>query len=455
MRLLPFRRNLDLLSPAASSGVESNLEVALAVFQPSIFPALLQSHGYGSMVGGRDPGVAAVKAGHLQLLGWLLRHCPGLLDATSVLEAAARYCDLAGLQAAWGALQCVTTGAKGICPTLGQGVLDAAAGSVTPDAVAKMQWVLQAGGGSCSLADSTARSAVRSGGLDALRWLWECGCPVYRESMHDLFGLASLAMAQLLVDEAGFELPAPRGEAVGERHVWYDVWDDLQLCTVRGPDAAAKLTWLQEREAPLLEASRGSKLLIRLAMSAAKAGNADVLHHLLLSLGPEQVAGHPDWDGAAGSGSIPVLECLRQAGARLTPNAFRMAARRGHLPTLRWLVVEAGLSVARLNLWDVALQWPDRTPAQRRDLREAVQLLVGAGCTKWSFPDRVSSIDQTGDLVLVQVEMGLKPGYQVRAEDLRDAVVVGNETLLEWLLQQPGCYEVPFPYHPSACITPV
>ncbi len=51
MRLLPFRRNLDLLSPAASSGVESNLEVALAVFQPSIFPALRQSHGYGSMVG--------------------------------------------------------------------------------------------------------------------------------------------------------------------------------------------------------------------------------------------------------------------------------------------------------------------------------------------------------------------------------------------------------------------
>ncbi len=44
VRQLPFRHKLQLLCTAAASGSEVNLEVALALLQPSIFPELLQSY---------------------------------------------------------------------------------------------------------------------------------------------------------------------------------------------------------------------------------------------------------------------------------------------------------------------------------------------------------------------------------------------------------------------------
>ncbi len=67
---LPFGHKLQLLCTAAASGSDVNLEVALALLQPSIFIELLhgklrRSSAYS------NPGVAAVEAGHPQLLGWL------------------------------------------------------------------------------------------------------------------------------------------------------------------------------------------------------------------------------------------------------------------------------------------------------------------------------------------------------------------------------------------------
>ncbi len=43
VRQLPFWHKLQLLCTAAASGCEVNLEVALEVLQPSVFPELLQS----------------------------------------------------------------------------------------------------------------------------------------------------------------------------------------------------------------------------------------------------------------------------------------------------------------------------------------------------------------------------------------------------------------------------
>ncbi len=94
MQQLAFRHKLQLMCTAAASGSEVNLEVALVLLQPSDFPRLKGSDTSS------DPGMAAVKAGHPQLLGWLLHHCPGLLCLEAVLEAAARHCDMAGLQLA-------------------------------------------------------------------------------------------------------------------------------------------------------------------------------------------------------------------------------------------------------------------------------------------------------------------------------------------------------------------
>ncbi len=102
VRQMRFWHKPHLLCTAAASGSEANLEVALALLQPSVFPELLQ-HWYNYL--GPDVGVSAVRVGHPQLLGWLLRHCPGLSQPDSVLQAAAQHCDLEGLQVAFGALK--------------------------------------------------------------------------------------------------------------------------------------------------------------------------------------------------------------------------------------------------------------------------------------------------------------------------------------------------------------
>ncbi len=454
VRQLPYLYKVYLLCTAASSGCETNLEVALALLQPSIFPELLQVYDYSITSPQRDPGVAAVKAGHPQLLGWLLRHCPGLMYLDRALEAAARHCDLAGLQAAWGLLQGVSTWSSHFRATLGQKVLDAAAGSVTPDAVAKVQWVLEAGGSNCRLADSTAEAAARSGNLDALRWLREHGCPLCRGSNEGLLGPASLAVAQWLVDEAGCKLLAWDSSPLAEG--WW--WAVLLPRIVQGPDAAAKLRWLQERGAPPLGGD--SEGLFRLAEAAAKAGRVEVLRHLLLTLGPERVAQRPNrgsaampgsyWDDAAMSGSILAMQCLREAGVRFTAQAYERAAGKGHLGVVRWLALEAGVRAKKLVIDVFVASWPDCTPAHSRDLLEAVQLLAGAGCNAWGPGYRLPyhlvlawgnqdcfwDILARGDLAFAHFVLGQKPGYVPDAEHVRAVVRSGNEALLEWMVQQ-------------------
>ncbi len=130
VRQLPFRHKLQLLCTAAASGSEVNLEVALALLQPSVFPELLQRWVYCE---GPDPGVAAVRAGHPQLLGWLLDRCPGLLDLSHALAAAARCLSLQDVQAVWSDVQSNHSGSSGSSSlrqgALSQEVLDAAAES--------------------------------------------------------------------------------------------------------------------------------------------------------------------------------------------------------------------------------------------------------------------------------------------------------------------------------------
>ncbi len=102
---LPFRCKLKTLSRAAESGCEANVELAWQLLQPHVFPELLQTSHYNDFSHpARDVGSAAVSSGLAHLLPSLEQRCPGLLDPGRTLEAAARQCDLAGLQAAWGLL---------------------------------------------------------------------------------------------------------------------------------------------------------------------------------------------------------------------------------------------------------------------------------------------------------------------------------------------------------------
>ncbi len=450
---LPFRHKLQLLCTAAASGSEVNLEVALALLQPSIFPEMLR---HWRSYHGPDPGVSAVKAGHPQLLGWLLRHCPGLLRPGKVLAAAARHCDLAGLQTAWEALQgqqdsrpdssSSSSSSDGDSRNMNNlitpsDVFDAAAGSATPDGVAKMEWVVAAAGGSCRVLSGAAEAAARAGDLCRLRWLQETG------GLSGLLGVlesalehADLAVAQWLVDEAGCRLPAAGGRDVS--------WKHLFQAAAKSPDHLAKWQWLHEQGAPPLhEADR--EWLAEVVLAAARAGQVGAVRHLLSVFGADRVLGEERETiarAAARSGSVAMVACLREAGLEFSHAAYVSAAASGSsgLPLMRWLAREAGVSAAALprdRLEDLVNSWPRDTAADSRGLLEAVQLLVGeAGFCNWDSRNHwvVVCAMRWGDLAPFQYLLAQCPQFQSDRYTVGSAANAGCEAMLEWLAERAG-----------------
>ncbi len=202
LRQLTFQQKLQLPANAAASSCEANVEFALQLLQPHVFPELLRSdRGYAwafkrsksKLYGGTlppiaDVGSAAVASGLAHLLPSLAQRCPALLDPGRTLEAAARHCDLAGLQAAWGLV------GQWLLSSIGkkklhvdseddddsedkmiaeqqqalQRIMAEAAASPTPDAISKMAWVLD----TCS---AHARWSLLCGAQRPLQATWR-GC---------------------------------------------------------------------------------------------------------------------------------------------------------------------------------------------------------------------------------------------------------------------------------------
>ncbi len=448
VRQLPFRHKLQLLCTAAASGSEANLEVALALLQPSVFPELLQrtrvtDSSPWDLPIAADPCIAAVKAGHPQLLGWLLRRCPVLVGAGCVLVAAAQHSSLGVLQAAWEALPIQPSGRRdgtdGLPALTCQGMLDAAAESATPDAVAKMEWLLAAAEGACSLQGSTAVAAARSGDLGRLRWLHDRGCPVdVHGVLQSALQHADLAVAQWLVDEAECKLPAAgdgRGSGRG----------DVLKAAARGTGAVAKLRWLRERGGPLPDTDMD---LLTCLTSAAEKGQVEAVRYLFTLLSPHTVqrmmqphrAAYVEHVVAA-SGSIPVAEIFRQAGFRFSAAAYGSAAFPASVAIVRWLACEAGVPVTVQSVREVVSGWPRTMPAQGRFLLQAVQLLAEAGgCRGWDARDAedvLHAAARRGDVALVQHLAGQLPGPWPRGMLMVAAVECGCEALLEWLVALP------------------
>ncbi len=457
VRQLPFRLKPQLLCTAANSGSEVNLGVAWEILQPSIFP----QQQFNEASACPDPGVAAVRARHPQLLGWLVRHCPKLLSAREALRAAAQHCDLAGLQAAWEAVQHKLPASKRSGSiTIDKRVLDAAAGSATGDAVAKMEWLLSMA--DYSLLHTTADAAVRSRDLGRLRWLRERGCPMDGERvLVSALQHADLAAAQWLVDEAGCKLP---GEGGGGNAGW----GVYMQAAAKSTDAVAKWQWLQGQGAPPLQGTADVQVL-SLAVAAVNAGQADVLQHLL-SLVPSGQGFRglrALWDGAAASGSIPTVQLLLQAGATFPYLAYADAyqPKHGHeagMAMIRWLATEAGVRVACTGTLSHLVQaWARDMPATlagRADVLEAVRLAVGGeGPHDWvasadPFYMRlfVRQVHELGNLGLAQFLVRVTRFVPDRGT-LERTAQGGCEALLEWLVQQhPGCVEGASPYVPAA-----
>ncbi len=437
VRQLPFRYKPRLLCTAAASGSEVNLEVALALLQPSVFPEVLQEHGkswrkFHAITCLHDPGEAAVSAGHPQLLGWLLHHCPSLLCASNVLVAAAQHCSLAGLQAAWEMLhtrlETVSLGSNDDF----QELLDAAAESVTLDAVNKMEWLLEVGRGRCRLETGTAEAAARSGDLGRLRWLRYRGCPIKQLALKSALLHADLAVAQWLVDEAGCKLPVPQNTDVG---YWKE---SLQTAAASAPDAVAKLQWLWGQGVPPPSAAE----LPGIILAAVRAGQVEALRHLLsvcrTSLGQLVAAGRLDsvCEAAIRSGSLSMLEYLRLEGVGLAGWPYPCDE---SIALMRWLVREAHVPVDGAQLLHTMRMWP----ARDRELLQAVQLLVGeAGCRDWDAGGLLHYAALWGELAPVQYLLQHMPGHRPEWIDLKDAANGGCEALLEWLVEQhPGCME--------------
>ncbi len=454
VRQLPFRHKLQLLSTAAASGSEVNLDVALALLQPSIFPELLHGKLKNSSAYS-NPGVAAVEAGHPQLLGWLLRHCPALLaDSRAILKAAARHCGLPGLQAVWAVLGC--SNSTDLSPLMDQDFFNWVAASPS-GAMAKMEWVLAQGRGSCSLQESTAAAAARSGDLGRLRWLRDRGCPVDMGwVLVCALEKADLAVAQWLVGEAGCVLPAT---AAGDD----ERWERLLDAAAKSPNGVPKLQWLHERGAPPLSRDTDSDLILLLLHSAAAAGRVEVVRHLMSLVAPMArlrfLADGELFHCAVSSGSIPTAEFLRQAGCAVSYAAYEVAAQAAadkdsliggdSIAIIRWLVQEARVPAAGFDLEELLLGWPSDTPADSRDLLAVVQLLLGE-CKldeggELSYVDAMSALDAAagrGELALVQYLLQQRPGFPPNWGIVMAAAEGGCEALLEWLVEQhPGCLE--------------
>ncbi len=451
MQQLPFRHKLHVLRIAAAGGSEVNLEVALALLQPSVFPEALQCSAWTAFP---DPGVAAVKAGHPHLLGWLLHHCPGWMQPCPIMRAAAEHCNVEGLKTTWSALRDWHGDRR---PALDTDLLNAAAASTTPDSVAKIEWVLDAGGDTCRLDSSTAEAAARSGDLGRLRWLRDGGCPMGGVGVL-LSGLehASLLAVQWLADEAGCSLPAAGSEA-------RESWGPILSAAATGPDGLAKLQWLEGRGAPALETA--GELARDVVAAAVGAGRVDVVRHLL----PAMPRGE-DWQGylarlaqgAVSSGSIPMAQCLREAGAVFTDTVIDSAVVRQGLfsrglyaDMVQWLLQEAGMRVSSpFRLSEILFFWSQEEALAgtcRQELPRAVRLLVGDGRNAKQRPFGVMCFAaECGDVALFDYLHELLEYPVLTRVMLESATKGGCEALVERLVGMPTCLVGASPYLPAA-----
>ncbi len=419
-----FSRKFLTLSVAAASGCVANLEVVWRLLQPCIFPELITHEGAGRPYSdefdesGEEVGACAVKSGNLRVLSWLLEHCPGLVDRPHTLAAAAEHCPLPQLLEV-----CALLGGADGRPIWFSLMLDAAARSPTPDAIAKMEWVLQQGGGSCKPTWTTAAAAARSGDTARLRWLRDRGCPLDSwQVLASALRHADLSVAEWLVDQAGCPLPADPGQ--GEKLA------EAAACADSG--SIAKLRWLQSRGLAILPAGpRGSLAL----PAAALHGRLDVVQFLLAE-GGEDILSAEAMHEALASGCVEVVECLWEAGCPVEDVAWKYVGYKGRLGMARWLLEEAEMPAGGQELEHLIRMWPCRTAEVRRQLLEAVRLVAPPGCGIEVTASAVAIAANQGHLdVLRYLHVELGCGLD---ELLEEAVRGGCEAVVEWLVEQ-GC----------------
>lgn len=437
-RSLSSPRKLHLMSVAAASGSETNLDFAWRLLRPCLFAHLLPpSRFYLDQLAGAqldddpndefraqpdDAATTAIKAGHTHLLPWLVSHrCP--LDAQAALRTAAEYGSLSDLQRTW---EVVWQGCTGIAQgeaeddeeeedgevlELDDCVLAAAVGSASPDALHKVEWLVEEGRGSCSLLGNqqAAVAAVGTGDLGRVQWVQGAGCPVgCREAVAAALRLGDLRVAEWLAGQPGAEVSE---------------WD-------RG-----LLRWRQQNRQAAGQHQGGER-----------EGHVDceeydsVLGELQYG---EEVLGVRQYDErrfcrTVGSGSIPAVEWLLQHGCHHNTGAFHAAAYRGDVAMLSYLarVLSAqypGYLQHPKVMPELIHRWPRTSPGS---CLHAMHALVESG-----FRPEICTLARTA------VERAAALGYLPLVRYLHDtchspmgtdalfqAAEGGCEAVLEWLV---------------------
>ncbi len=157
-----------------------------------------------------------------------------------------------------------------------------------------------------------------------------------------------------------------------------------------------------------------------------------------------------------------MAQCLHQAGAAFDHLSYQAASYSGNVAMVRWLAHEVGASARGVSFVALVGRWPRKTAADGRDLLEAVQLLVGAGCSVWAGRDAdrmarllVGCAAGRGDLVQYLLTLAQQQQQEQQQllpagcglldrETVKIAALSGCEAQLEWLVEQhPGCLTGP------------
>ncbi len=416
VRELTFPQKLLLLIRSSCSGHETNVEFVWQLMQQQLFPELLRTDHYLTVTDKvllqereevPEIGSAAVSSGLAHMLPALEQRCPGLLNPIRTLEAAARHCDLAGLQAAWGLLGnrlalCLEQGEPGGRPWAARAddvwrrMMTAAAGSRTPDAMLKLDWLLDKGR-TCGYAIIPVGhveawgAAAASGDIARLGWLRTHGFTWGTEPgepLDEVLKHADLAFLQRMDQEVehgdGFQY-------IGERGGEFLRSEDAVYTAASAPlDSAAKLRWLEARGAPL---SAREDFIDFAAQVDNNLEAVQLLFHHWCK-GNNAAAADGGAQGRPGCpmlyaealGHVPTVAWLHHVGYPLASSAFEHAFCQGNLPLVRWLL-EAGCPRGQLIVVDATSLWPVDTLADSGRLVEAARLLVEAGWAPISNAD--------------------------------------------------------------------
>ncbi len=436
-----FRSKFLSLSAAAASGSQRNVELAWVMLQPCV--ALIEDN---SSARAEDAGSAAIRHGHLHLLPWLLQHgCP--LSIERMLPAAAKHCDLAGLQRVWELLG----GDSALWPHIVSDSYDllAAIGGSGPEAIAKLVWLLprvqrfldDPEGASSNVLVAVAQGATASGKQPMLRWLlhergrnlrarWTpleaSDVPSWCVVLGGALRHEHVAVADRLVDEADCALP---------KHVPPERLQQLWDQAARG-GSVESMRWLLRRGVPMFPETMGN---------AARSGRLEAVRFLHQECGLP-VLTETVFCEAAASGSVPLATWLLQAGCPMSESAYGSAAGGGQLGMIRWLMREAKCPWDEGTLREVMIEWCSRPgmtsfgAGSNRDLEPVVWAMLEAGCPPGDDTDEGDSIGAAARLGLLPLVRHLheQRGVAFGPEALAMAAQGGCVPVVEWLVGA-GC----------------